>query len=213
MTHILIAGATGLVGSTVLDQVDAVHYRVTAVGRRASGKPGVSDKLISHFAAPLELPRADIALCALGTTIADAGSKAAFRAIDHDAVLGFAAAAQRAGVKQFILVSAVGANANAKVFYSRVKGETERDLQALGFTRLDIAQPGLLLGARKAHRPVESMLQRADRVARHFMPGPLDRYTGIQAKTVGRALLALCQKQHGGVYRHENRHLRALARE
>ncbi len=75
-----------------------------------------------------------------------AGSEQAFRAVDHDAVLAFAKAALAAGASGFVLVSGLGANARSRIFYNRVKGETEADLRALGFASLAIAQPSLLLG-------------------------------------------------------------------
>ncbi|EED30465.1 oxidoreductase htatip2 [gamma proteobacterium NOR5-3] len=209
MKRVLLAGATGLVGRAVLDHYNADSLSITTVGRRATKR--VSEEIITDFAAPLSLPPADIAICALGTTIASAGSKDAFRAVDHHAVLHFAAAAQAAGVHHVIAVTAVGANPKAGVFYSRVKGETERDLEALNFLRLDIAQPGLLLGQRSQSRPVESLLQTVDPVMRLFMKGPMDRYAGIAASVVGKALLALCANSDIGVYRHENRALHRLS--
>ncbi|WOJ92832.1 oxidoreductase [Congregibacter variabilis] len=209
MTDVLLAGATGLVGQAVLDHHDPQTLTISTVGRRATGR--VKNEVITDLVSPISLPPADIAICALGTTIASAGSKGAFQAVDHDAVLAFARAAQAAGVNHFIVVTAVGANPKAAVFYSRVKGETERDLEALGFSRLDIAQPGLLLGRRTERRPVESLLQTVDPVMRLFMKGPMDRYAGIPTSVVGSALLALCKKRDAGVYRHENRALHRLS--
>jgi uncharacterized protein YbjT (DUF2867 family) len=131
MTAVLLAGATGLVGQAVLDHYDPTTLVISTVGRRVTGQ--VDQEIVTNFTSAMDLPAADIAICTLGTTIASAGSKEAFRAVDHDAVLAFAVAAQAAGVHHFIVVTAVGANPNAGVFYSRVKGETERDLEALDF--------------------------------------------------------------------------------
>jgi uncharacterized protein YbjT (DUF2867 family) len=94
------------------------------------------------------LPPVDTALCALGTTIAAAGSQAAFRAVDFDAVLAFARAAKAAGARRFGVVSALGADAGSRVFYNRVKGEMEQAVAGLGFEQLVIARPSLLLGDR-----------------------------------------------------------------
>ena len=149
---ILLAGATGLVGSRVL----ALLPEAIPVGRRATGRAG---EIVADFAALPALPPARVAISALGTTIRAAGSQAAFRAVDYDAVLAFARAAKAAGVTHFIVITAVGADAGSSVFYSRVKGEVERDLAALGFARLDIVQPGLIIGPRAERRPVEAFLQ------------------------------------------------------
>jgi uncharacterized protein YbjT (DUF2867 family) len=199
----LLAGATGLVGARVLALVpDAVP-----VGRRATGRAG---EIVADFAALPPLPPADVAICALGTTIRTAGSQAAFRAVDHDAVLAFARAAQVAGVSRFIVVTAVGADAGSSVFYSRVKGEVENDLTSLGFTRLDIVQPGLIIGPRAERRPVEAFFQAAMPVLNPLLVGGLARYGGIDAETVAAAIVALAGRVVPGHFIHQNRALAAL---
>ncbi|HSQ71627.1 MAG TPA: hypothetical protein VLM87_04330, partial [Rubrivivax sp.] len=104
------------------------------------------------FTALPALPKADAAYCCLGTTIKVAGSQAAFRAVDFDAVLAFARAAQRAGVQRFAVVSALGASPRSAGFYNRVKGEMEEALAGLGFASLVIVRPSLLAGDRAALR-------------------------------------------------------------
>lgn len=96
------------------------------------------------------LPAADDAYCCLGTTIKVAGSQAAFRAVDRDAVLAFARAARQAGVRRFAVVSALGASPHSATFYNRVKGEMEQALAGLGFACLVIVRPSLLAGDRSA---------------------------------------------------------------
>ncbi|MDU6239237.1 MAG: NAD(P)H-binding protein, partial [Bradyrhizobium sp.] len=148
---VIIAGATGLVGREILRGLlaDPAIDHVHVLGRRAP--PVVSPKLTAHvvdFAALPSLPSADELYLALGTTIKTAGSQAAFRAIDHDANLAIAKAALASGTRRVGLVSAMGADATSRIFYSRVKGELENDLTALPFAGLVIARPSLLVGAR-----------------------------------------------------------------
>ena len=135
------------------------------------------------------LPPIDAAFCALGTTIKVAGSQAAFRAVDHDAVLAFAAAARSAGATRFGLVSALGADARSAVFYNRVKGEVEATLRAQGWPRLVIARPSLLLGDRAAlgqpERPGERWGQRLMPAIGGLVQG---RWRPITAVVVARAL-------------------------
>jgi uncharacterized protein YbjT (DUF2867 family) len=208
--RILLAGASGVIGSALREGARGRGHDCVLVGRRSLGTG--DEEVITTFREALELPEADVAVCALGTTIAQAGSQEAFYAVDHDAVMTFAEAAQAAGVEHFLVVTAVGANPRARVFYSRVKGEVERDLEALSFRRLDIAQPGLLLGPREEHRPVELFLKAIDPIARRFMPGSLDRYAGIEADTVARALLNLSEQgKDAGTHRHQNRDLQRIA--
>ena len=96
--------------------------------------------------------RADAVVCALGTTMRIAGSQDAFRRVDHDYPLAAARLAHRHGTPTFVLNSSTGANAASRVFYTRVKGEVERDLAALGFRSLTFARPGLIDGAREEFR-------------------------------------------------------------
>lgn len=201
---ILVAGATGLVGSRVL----ALLPEAIPIGRRATGR---AREVVADFAALPALPSASIAISALGTTIRAAGSQAAFRAVDYDAVLTFAHAAKAAGVTHFIVITAVGADAGSSVFYSRVKGEVERDLAALGFARLDIVQPGLILGPRAERRPVEAFFQWLAPVLNPLLVGGLDKYGGISADDVAAAIAALTKAGGSGILIHRNRDLRRLA--
>lgn len=208
---VLLAGATGLVGSRVLAVLLESRVPVTVVTRRPTGKnaPQLTE-IIADFGALPALPAADVAICALGTTIRAAGSQAAFRAVDFDAVLAFARAAKAAGARQFILVSSVGARAASPVFYSRVKGEIENAVAALGFARLDIIQPGLILGPRADRRPAEALFQAVAPLINSLLLGPADRYAGIAADTVAAAIVALASATAPGRFTHQNHALRAL---
>ena len=200
---VLLAGATGLVGSRVL----GLRRDVVPVGRRATGLAG---EIVADFAALPLLPPARVAV-SLGTTIRAAGSQTGFRAVDHDAVLAFARAAQAAGVRHFIVITAVGADAASGVFYSRVKGEVERELAALGFDRLDIVQPGLILGPRAERRPLEALFQRLAPLLNPLLVGGLGKYGGINGDAVARAVAALCDRSEPGRFVHQNRGIAALA--
>jgi len=151
---VLLAGASGLVGRALLAQLlddDGAH--VHALLRRDVAALPPSPKLTRHvvdFAHLPVLPAVRELYIALGTTIKVAGSKAAFRAVDLDAVVAVARAARDAGVERAAVVSALGADRQSRVFYNRVKGEMEAALRELRFERLVIARPSLLAGARDA---------------------------------------------------------------
>lgn len=151
---VVLAGASGLVGRALLAQLlDDDRATVHALLRRDVPDLPASRRLVRHvvdFRAPLTLPPADELYIALGTTIKAAGSQAAFRAVDFDAVVAVARAARDAGIERAAVVSAMGANAQSRVFYNRVKGEMERALRDLRFERLVVARPSLLAGAREA---------------------------------------------------------------
>lgn len=190
---VALAGATGLVGRDLLEglladeSVKAVH----ALGRREPGV--VHPKLTPHvvdFEALPPLPPLDEVYLALGTTIKVAGSQAAFRAVDFDANLAVARAALVAGALRAGLVSSMGADAKSRIFYNRVKGETEEALSRLPFEGLVIARPSLLTGDRatlgQPQRTAERVATVVSRLLGPLVPG---NYRPIAAARVARALL------------------------
>ena len=205
--RVLVAGATGLVGRAVLALLAAAPSGLSGLPRVASvtalvrpgsqpaGLPaGVKTRQADLSAlgrAGVEgLPPTDWAVCCLGTTIRAAGSQAAFRAVDFDAVLAFARAAKVAGASRLAVVSAMGAKPGSAVFYNRVKGEMEAALQALGLPRLVIAQPSLLLGERQAlGQPVRLGEALAQRLMPRLSPLLPRSLRPIRADAVALAML------------------------
>lgn len=193
MRSVLLAGATGLVGRELLRGLlaDEGVAQVVVVGRRA---PPERHPKLRFLKAELPqvpaIPAVDEAYIALGTTIKDAGSQDAFRAIDFDAVLAVASAARAAGARRLGVVSAMGASVKSNVFYSRVKGEAEDALAALGFDTLVIARPSMLAGDRAAlgqpQRRGEQVALKASRWIGALIPR---NYLPIPAASVARALL------------------------
>jgi uncharacterized protein YbjT (DUF2867 family) len=157
----LIAGASGLVGSHLLRTLLADDHwdRVVSVGRRtlAASDPRL-EQLVVPFPEIGEVPSADDVFSCLGTTIKVAGSQDAFRAVDHDAVVALAEAARRAGATQFLHVTALGASAGSRIFYNRVKGETERDVARSGIGTTVAFRPSMIDGERPGtSRPGETI--------------------------------------------------------
>lgn len=191
--NVLIAGATGLVGRELLRGLlaDETVGQVHALGRKV---PADSDpKLTFHivdFAALRALPRMDECYIALGTTIKVAGSQQAFRAVDFDAVVNTAKAAKAAGTTKLGVVSAMGANPRSSVFYSRVKGEMEDAISAMGFATLVIARPSMLAGDRAAlGQPVRGGEELAVKISKSFGWMIPANYRSINAASVANALL------------------------
>lgn len=195
----LLAGATGLIGRAFAAQW-AGPGRLHLLVRRALPAPGPLCRVhVVDFAALPALPPARDAVCCLGTTIAVAGSPAAFRAVDLDAVLALARAARAAGVQRFAVVSALGADARSRNLYSRTKGEMEAALQGLGFATLIVARPSLLAGDRDAlgqpPRRAEALTLALTRPLAPLVP---KAWRPIEAATVARALaVALAQARPG----------------
>lgn len=195
MPTALIAGATGLVGGWLLRQLLAAseYDRVVAVGRRPVDLTHPKLVQVTADFTALEQVTADLrcddAFCCLGTTIKQAGSQAAFRAVDHAAVLAFAWTARRNGARRFFLVSSLGANARSRVFYNRIKGETEEALAVLGFPTLAIFRPSLLLGRREKLRLGERISEAVMWLAEPLLLGSLRKYRAIRAEVVARAMV------------------------
>lgn len=189
--HAVVAGATGLVGRALVDELlrDDAFERVTLVGRRALPRDDARlDQRVVDMASltPDDLPpRVDAAFCALGTTIRKAGSKDAFRAVDHEMALAFARAAHARGARSLHVVSAIGADAASRVFYNRVKGEMERDVRAVGVPATYAYRPSLLVGTREEQRRAE----RAGLLVAHVLrPLVAAKWRAIPAHTVARAM-------------------------
>jgi uncharacterized protein YbjT (DUF2867 family) len=202
MRTALVAGASGLVGSLLLDELlaDAHYSQVISLGRRTLPRqePRLVQRTVDFARLEAEpLPLVDDAFCCLGTTIKRAGSREAFRAVDYQAVLVFARAAQKAGARRFLVVTALGANARSRVFYNRVKGEVEEALKELGLESLVVAQPSLLLGERQESRPGERAAMVASRLLAPLLR-PLPSRP-IEARTVARALVRLAREATPGV--------------
>lgn len=195
MATAIIAGASGLVGSCLLPMLlEAPEYgRVISVGRRRLDLEHpklvqvVADfTSLDKLAEPL---RGDDAFCCLGTTRKKAGSAEAFRAVDHGAVLAFAWAVQRGGARRFFTVSSIGANADSRVLYSRVKGETEDALRVLNFATLGIFRPSLLLGPRTEYRFGERLSAVFFALFEPILIGGWRKYRAIRVGVVARAML------------------------
>ena len=200
----LLAGGTGLVGSHVLQELLAADTwsRVVTAGRRPTslrhGKLEQRVLDLSAIEAHGDLPHADDVFCCLGTTIKQAGSQGAFRSVDHDFVVGLARAGLRIGATQFLLISAIGADPESRVFYSRVKGEAEAAVRRLPYRAVQIFRPGLLLGKRSEFRLGERIAMLAVPLLHPFLLGGLRRYHSIQAGDVARAMVRIAREAPRG---------------
>ncbi|MBT2134261.1 NAD(P)H-binding protein [Croceibacterium sp. LX-88] len=209
--RVLLVGASGLVGHRVMETAkDEAWLRVVALARRETPMPRGA-KMEMLVAPPGEWPEVvaaiapDAMICALGTTMKQAGSEEAFRSVDHDLVLSVASAAREAGVKNFVLISSVGANPNSKTFYLRVKGEVEAAVSKLRFRRLDILRPGLLRGKRQGEaRRLERMAMLFAPLTDLFMLGGMSRYRSIEAREVAAAAIQCSREKASGQFVHEH---------
>ena len=198
----LLAGATGLVGQELLDLLlaDPRYSAVHVIGRRAPDvqPPKLKTHITTSFA-DWACPVVDDVFIALGTTIKVARSKAAFKAIDGDAVVAIAAAAKAAGASRLAVVSAMGASTKSSVFYNQVKGEMEAAVSQLGFEVVVIARPSLLAGDRNALKQPERAAEKLSLVAFKLLKPLIPaNYRSIEASSVARAMVSKLQTAGSG---------------
>ena len=206
--NIILIGGAGLIGATLIRQLAA--HDLTLVGRRANpNAPANSRQLIGaaeDWPGLMATVACDVAICTLGSTMAQAGSKSAFAAVDRDAVIAFAVAAKRNGARQFMMVSSVGANPKASNFYLATKGEAEEGVKAIGFERVDIFRPGLLRGQRGGDRRiVERLMISLSPLTNLLTPRAFDQYRAIDAIDVAGAMAGLAGNAEAGLFIHHNR--------
>jgi uncharacterized protein YbjT (DUF2867 family) len=208
--RLMLVGASGLVGQQVLRQ-SLVHPAVDAVlaptRRPLAPAAKLENPLVDFERLPAQAPwwKVDAVICTLGTTMAQAGSKAAFRRVDHDYPLEVAERARAAGAGAFVLNSALGAAADSRVFYNRVKGEVEDAIAALGYPSLTLVRPSLLDGGpRPDGRPGERIGLLVARIFRPLIPA---RYRAVATEAVARTLLAAALARTPGVHVVESEHI------
>jgi uncharacterized protein YbjT (DUF2867 family) len=202
MKRLMLVGATGLVGGHVLQQAladPAVTQVVAPTRKPLTPQPKLINPVVDFERLPedAEWWAVDAVVCTLGTTIRVAGSQAAFYKVDHDHPLEVAYLARRHGAKAFALNSALGADVGSRVFYSRTKGETERDLQAVGYPSLTLVRPGLIGGQRQESRPLEQLAVTVSRLVQPVLP---KRYRVVPADRIARHLLQAALAATPGVH-------------
>ena len=191
MRRVLLIGATGLVGQSVLRQALAhpqVEQVIAPTRRLLPPHAQLINPVVDFDALPVDADwwAVDAVICTLGTTIKKAGSQAAFRRVDHDHPLQVAQIALKHGAKAYALNSALGADPASRVFYSRTKGELERDLQTLGYPSLTFVRPGLIGGERQEARLGEQIGVTVSQWLRPLLPA---RYRVVPAERIAHHLL------------------------
>ncbi len=206
----LLLGATGLTGEQCLQALLASdrYQRVTVVVRRALNltHPRLHTVLtdfknITALGAALQ---ADDVFCCMGTTIAKAGSREAFRRVDLEIPKQIAEQALAQGAQQFILCSSMGADAGSAIFYSRVKGELEQALSQMGFKAVHIFRPSILLGDRKEQRTGEAIGRFAAEKFSFLFAGPFKKYAGTPVTVLAKKMIEAAAQNASGIHLHEN---------
>ena len=204
MKTAIVIGATGLVGNELVQQLlkDSRFDKVKVFVRRSMKI--VNNKLEEHIV-DFETPDSwkknvtgDVLYSAMGTTLKAAGSKEAQYEIDYTYQYQVARMAANNNVGQYVLVSAAGSSVDSKIFYSKMKGELERDVKKLPFDTIHIIRPGMLAGERREARSGEKIgISIMNLVA--MIPG-LKRLKPIQGAEVARAMINATFKHVIGIH-------------
>lgn len=188
----LVLGGTGLVGTEFLKLSSSSSLVKPLVWARTEPKPPFPFQQITWGdvqSGKASIPKSIHSIvCCLGTTIRKAGSQDAFREIDFGYPVAVGKVAKNAGVKNYLVVSALGSDKDSLVFYNRVKGELEKELVSFRFPFLGVFRPSLLLGDRNEFRPGEKVAEVVSSIFPFGLFG-LQRYQPIPAKNVARAML------------------------
>lgn len=205
MKKAIIYGANGLVGSYILETLlnNDNYDLITIVVRKDTGIQHQKLQVIvgdfHSFANAVNGIAVDEVYIALGTTQKKTPDKKDYYQIDHDYPVLAAKSAKENGAKTVLLVSSIGADAKSNVFYTRTKGETERDIISLGLEHTCILRPSMILGDRKEKRPLEKVLKGIWCVINPLFMGKLNKYKGIEAKHIAQAMVNAANQPKGKV--------------
>lgn len=200
----LVLGATGLIGKELVrillengqyEKIQLLVRRPVEFNNKKCDTHIVNFDELHKYSALFQV---DDVYCCLGTTIKKAKTKDAFRRVDYEYPVESAKLAKNNGAEKFLIVSSMGADANSRIFYSRVKGELEESLRRLNFPSLQIFRPSLLLGNREEFRFGEKVAEKASGFLNFIMIGPLRHYKGIQAKKVAEAMAIIAHSDKKG---------------
>ena len=213
--HALIAGATGLIGNELLQQLirGRQYHTISILSRREveTTSKRVETIIVDYDQlTDKQIPKVDDVFCCLGTTMNKAGSKDAFRKVDYDYPLRVAEIAHHKGAQQYLLVSAMGADDSSYIFYNQVKGEVEVAIAKLGFEVFHVFRPSMLLGERTETRIGEQIGQVVMQGVAPLMVGGLKKYQAIPAETVAEAMVHVARRELRGTYVFESDKIKEL---
>lgn len=195
MKKAIIYGASGLVGSYILEYLlNNPNYEqiITVVRKDLNIKHPKLKTLISDFHSLDNVVKGiqtDEIYIALGTTQKKTPDQKTYYQIDHDYPVLASKLAKENGAKAVFLVSAVGANPNSSVFYTKTKGEAEEDILNLNFDHTYIFRPSMILGNRKENRPLEKVLKTLFKIINPLFVASLSKYKGIEASDIAKAMV------------------------
>ncbi|MET6989397.1 nucleoside-diphosphate sugar epimerase [Sediminicola arcticus] len=198
----IILGATGLTGGFLLNILLGMNYykKVIIFSRSTIGftHPKLEENLIDLLTleAHSEKFKADEVFCCIGTTKAKTPNKETYKKIDYGIPLSAAKLCKQNSIPTFIVISALGANANSGIFYNRIKGEMEEDVLKCTIPKAHILQPSLIGGKREEKRVGEWVFKQLFGLFNLLLVGPLQKYRSIAPKNIAKAMVWLANHDH-----------------
>jgi uncharacterized protein YbjT (DUF2867 family) len=200
----VVLGATGLIGSHLLEQLLADDFFSTVrilVRKPISVQHPKLQTVITDFSNyeqyQKNLGKGDCIFCCIGTTNANVkGDKAEYRKIDFDIPVNAARFGKEAGVQQFLIVTAASASSNSRIFYNRLKGEVEEMIAIFGYPSLHIFRPSFLLGNRAEQRIGERIFKSIFKAIAFLLPSS---WKPVEAADVAKAMIVTAKKGNAGM--------------
>ncbi|MFT4833243.1 MAG: hypothetical protein ACI815_002908 [Psychroserpens sp.] len=198
----IILGATGLTGGILLERLlsNEQYKKVILFSRSTVGRthPKLKEYLIDVLKLEKQVDqfKADEVFCCIGTTKAKTPDKKRYKDIDYGIPLSAAKLCKANDIQTFILISALGANANSGVFYNRVKGEMERDVMKYNIPKIHIMQPSLIGGEREEKRAGEWLFKQLFGLFNLLLVGPLKKYRSIAPARIAEAMVWLANHDY-----------------
>ena len=186
----LILGITGLVGEALAKSIlaDTRYDKLLSFHRRKSGieHPKLEEHIVDLFKLEsyADQFKADVVFCCIGTTQSKTSDKNEYKKIDYGIPLAASKLCKRNGIKKLIVISALGANPDSRVFYNKIKGEMERDVLQQNLEETYFLQPSLLDGDRKESRTMEKIAISAFKVLNLVLVGALQKYQSIKPEAL-----------------------------
>jgi len=204
MKKAIVIGATGMVGTQLIQSLikNKNYSEILSLVRRPSGftNPKLTEQVI-NFDEPETWKKqvtGDVLFSTLGTTIAQAKTKEAQYKVDFTYQYTVAKIAAENGVTHYVLISSAGANSKSKIFYTKMKGELEKEVQKLPFEIISIIKPSVLVGDRIQNRPGEKMAYTLLNILNKI--GFFKRYRPIHAIIVAKAMIVAAETKQSSTY-------------
>lgn len=198
----IILGASGLTGGLLLDQlINDERYKSIKLFSRSKIED-LPNKVTQYIGDLLEIEQfkndftGDHVFCCIGTTKAKTPDKDLYKKIDYGIPVSAAKLAKANGIETFLVISALGADANSSVFYNKTKGEMERDVLKQNIKKTFIFQPSLIGGDREESRTLEAIGKAVFKVIQPLFFGKLKKYKITDPEKMAQAMINLANSEN-----------------